>query len=193
MIFDRLYVGQYIPEYRTGGNDMRMQFLDPTWVLAVGFPGITKEEIEEIRFGDLKLGYTVIDDALFFLFKFGDIPWADAPYEPLLTAKPLNYYELDEPGKGATLTVLAVDTNTGEIKAMRVCGIGHMQTNNLHRLCREKDKQRPFTAKDKAAYSKCVDMVYEKYQTSEEMLKTMPLQNFFAILQSPDDGEGGTR
>lgn len=186
MNFDRFYVGQEIQKFKTGVTHMQIHYADPCWTLVVGFPGITQQELDEIQAGDLQIGFTVISGDLFFLYKLGQIPWADTPYEPRLTQEPMDYFEPDGPGLGASVIVMAVDTSTGVIKGMRMCAIGYGQTCRLHQFCREKDKQRPFTAADLAAYHSRVEETYRKHPTSEAMLRTMNPNNFFAIIQQPN-------
>lgn len=178
---DKLSVGQVIPEMQTNDVTIQMHYRDPYWELSVGYPNITEEEIRELVYGDFHMAITQIEGLLFFLFSIGKIPWCDAPYEPRLTTKPMNYRTDFPEGEGAPLCLLVVDTATGVLKRIRVVGMGHSLSEKLHAYCREKDAERPF---DVGKYDYWLSKLYNKYKTSESMLKTVNPSDIFLLINT---------
>ena len=171
-------VGDVLPEMRTGNVTIRTDFDGSMWSLYIGFPDLTDAELNEFRNGSFSLAITMIDGLLFFLGKIGNISWFDAPYEPRLTAEPMNYCVDFEQGQGAPLLILIVDTNTGILKHMRLVGLGHVLSQNLHAACRIIDEKRPI---DPQKYNRALAKVYAEYPNSELMLRTVNPVNIFQI------------
>ncbi len=172
-------VGRPIPGLKTGNVTVQMHYRDPFWELAIAYPAMTEAEIYEMREGNFRMAITTIDDCLFFLFSVGNIPWADAPYEPRITSEPMDY-RLDFPeGEGAPLVLLMVDSNTGCLKGMRVMGLGNLLSYRIHSICRNLDKQRPL---DKERYDRTVEQIYKRFPHSKDMLRTVNPGDVFAIL-----------
>ena len=115
---------------------------------------------------------------LFFLFKAGDIEWADAPFEPRLYESPMDYPEIVDSSTGAALTLYIVDTSSGKLMGLRTIGLGNEFSNRLHASCREMNKVRLLT---KEQYSKHVQEIYRRYPRSEDMLKCVKPENIFII------------
>lgn len=172
-------VGRPIPRLKTGTVVIQMHYKDPFWELAVAYPDMTEEEVNELREGSFRMAITTIDECLFFLFSVGRIPWADAPYEPRITSEPMNY-RLDFPeGEGVPLVLLIVDSNTGCLKGMRVMGLGNLLSHRIHTICRNLDRQRPLS---KEKYSETVRQIYKRFPQSKDMLKTVNPGDVFAII-----------
>lgn len=125
------------------------------------------------------MAITQINGALFFLFSFGNIPWCDAPYEPRVSSVSLDYPDIDESGQGAPLLVLISDSATGELKAMRMVGMGHILTNRLHAICRQLDSQRPL---NQESYRWNIQKIYKKFPRSDMMLKTVDPIDVFVVM-----------
>ena len=86
------------------GAELRFLISDPT-----------SREREQIKEGQpLHIKATEFKDCLFMLFKFGDLPWADAPYNVHLSPRLTRFPESFPEGKGLPLTMLFYDTTTGE-------------------------------------------------------------------------------
>lgn len=113
MIVDVKQVGKKYDEFRTGDTLVRAAYDDGYWSLTVGFSDINAAEIDNFRNGAFSFTYTVIDDALFLLVKFGAIPWMDAPFEPRGYIVDRKYETEYEKGQGAAMTVFIVDSGTG--------------------------------------------------------------------------------
>lgn len=170
-------VGQNYDHWKTNQVHIQMNY-SGSWDLVVGFPNITKQEVRELQDGDFTIAYTIIDDVLFFLFKAGNMEWADAPFEPRLYESSMDYPEIEDNEVGAALTLYIVDTYSGRLMGLRTIGLGNGFSNKLHTFCREKDKVRLLT---KEQFSKQVQGVYRKYPRSDDMLKCVKPENIFII------------
>lgn len=179
------HVGQRYPNWATGGDIVQADFGDGLWTLTIGFPGITPEEIQNIQLGHAQFAFADVEDCLFLLVKFGAFDWMDAPYEPRLYPEPQEYINFEH-GDGAPLLVFSVDTNTGELKAMRILGLGNVLSNRLHAVCREKDARRPL---DTEAYSKKVSQLYRRFPSSAQLLNKVKLSDVFMLIDQTDQPE----
>lgn len=172
-------VGQTYEQWKTGQTQIQMEYNGIFWSLVLGFPNITRREVQELQSGNLSITYATIDDTLFFLFKIGEISWADAPFEPRLYEPPMVYPKIKDENSGAPLCLYIVDTDSGKLMGMRCVGLGCAFSNMLHALCREMDQHRPLT---KEEYSKKIDQIYQKYPNSKDMLKLAKPENIFAVI-----------
>ena len=90
--------------------------------------GISAQEKEQFApQKKLTVRYTVIGDVCYFTFMFGDMPWADCPFSPALyrnLGKNTTFPDIED-GQGLALTVLLIDTGTGELCRVRLIGLGH--------------------------------------------------------------------
>lgn len=153
MVVDLKQVGGKYDEFRTGDTLVRAAYDDGYWSLTVGFPDINSAEIDNFRNGAFSFTYTVIDDALFLLVKFGAIPWMDAPFEPRGYIVDRKYETEYEKGQGAAMTVFIVDSKTGELKAIRSIGLGHVVSTNLGKECNRLLSIQPFSLAEYQARS----------------------------------------
>lgn len=176
-------VGRKYPEWATKGDIIQMNYQDGFWNFIIGFPGITLEEVKNVQLGHAQFAFADIDDCLFLLTKFGDFDWMDAPYEPRLYSEPQEYTSFAQ-GEGAPFFVFSVDTNTGELKAIRALGLGNVLSNRLHAVCREKDTRRPL---DKEVYHAKISRLYQRYRSSAAFLsKAKPTDIFMLIGKTTD-------
>ena len=178
MFVDVKQVGKKYDEFRTGDTLVQAAYDDGYWSLTVGYPDINAVEIDNFRNGAFSFTYTVIDDALFLLVKFGAIPWMDAPFEPRKYSVDCKYETEYAKGQGAAMTVFIVDSGTGELKAIRSIGLGHVVSTNLGKECNRLLTIQPFSL---ANYSRRVNRIYQKYTLSEYMLQTAKPENMFII------------
>lgn len=177
-IFESITVGGRYPQWIHPGPLVQIHFRDSYWELVVGFPDITPEEVQELHYGSVQVAAVVLNRCLFFLFKFGRIPWCDAPYDPRIDSRDRAFLSF-RPGEGAPLALIIVDTNTGEVKGMRMMGLSNLLSNRVHRLCRNLQVL-PF---DDEEYKAALNQVYQKYPTSESMLKKVNPKDITMILK----------
>ena len=121
-------------------------------------------EMESIRFGKAQFAVTVKDGIIFLLFKFGDAPWMDCPYQWWLNSPANRTLPPKEVGltEGALMQIILVDAATGIIQALRAIGMAHETTLALHAAIR---KQARTAWLGRADHGKRLEKVYKRYTT----------------------------
>ena len=132
--FDLLQVGQYVPGCRTHARFVRADHRDGMWRVFVGIPSMTQEELAQLRSGAVQLAAARFGEQLFFLLRFGALPWLCAPFEPRVCA---DREMLREPamGVGAMMAFAFIDSETGVAQAKRVVQLDADADDHLLRLC----------------------------------------------------------
>lgn len=171
-----LYKGQIIPELKTGSTMIQLNYRDPYWELTIGFPDMTKEELSEIENGDFFAAFVNVDDALFLVFAVGRIPLADTPFEPRLTSPFPSFHDYKD-GEGAPFVIVAADTFTGEVKHLRIIGLGTAISNDMTKKCNAL-KEKPFNQKE---YAKKLNKIYAKYEQSKRLLQFADKEKVFLL------------
>lgn len=97
----------------------RFDLNDEGATLLIYFNSPTKEEIEAIRKGKMKLAFYAEDEVIMMLFKFENLEWMDAPYSVHLSKNLSELNNIDD-GMGYGVHTVLVDAKTGIIKAMRL-------------------------------------------------------------------------
>ena len=105
-------------EYDDGGAFLKIFFNRPT-----------EKEIEDVRHGNIQMGYYVRDNVIFLVAKFGSIKWVDMPfnirrYERLATST-LDLSLTFEGKEGLSILIMMVDSHDGTIKALRQIASSH--------------------------------------------------------------------
>ena len=106
-----------------------------------------------------------MNNIIFLTFKFGDLPWMDAPYTPHLS-KNLHFddfNDLKDDGKGLSLIVYLIDSDNGQIKVMRLLGMDNKFSRSLIKDISE-ISQKEF---DQFTYHADLSQVYCKYSTND--------------------------
>lgn len=130
----------------------------------VFFDNPTAEEVLQFHSDEpLEVRFAILGGEIFMLFKFGDLPWMDAPYNPHLSRELTDDGIVFPETKGLALQVILADTRTGNVKAIRLVGLMTEFSNNLFSEIRNRNK-RPFSS---GAYFAAVNSVFDKYQTED--------------------------
>ena len=177
-------VGEIRKKWKTGTILIRADHDEYTWSLTVGYPEITEEETSELQTGDFQMTFTKLNDTIFLLCRIGKIDWMDAPFEPRIDPDGYRFPQF-EPGTGAPLVLQIVDTITGQLKALRVVGMGNVLSNRLHKACQEQLDTRIVLSPDENAY--LVNKTYREYPDSASMLRTVNPNNIFMLLKDKDN------
>lgn len=176
--FGFLAVGKCYDQWKTGMDGLfQLNYTENDWRLVVGFNKIRPDEVEDFRRGAASITFTVIDGCLFLLAKFGRQNWLDTPYEPRLSNETMNFRSF-EGDLGAPLTVIAVDTSNGEVKSLRMIGLGHVLSNHLHESCAKLQKNTDF---DLSRYRSKINKIYQRYPQSADMVKTANPADLFIV------------
>lgn len=157
-------VGQRIPEWATGIDGCVMEYNNLTGLTLTYF--LNSPNSSEVQAFDVsqnfKIIFTSIMDVGFFGLKVGELEWSDCAFSPnLYSFKP--EFSLPEAGIGYALTLIFVDSATGEIKSMRLIGLGHEFSCQFRNWCLT-SLQKNITAEH---YRKVVGAVFARYTTLE--------------------------
>lgn len=111
---------------------------------------------------DLKVRLLMKSGIIFFLIKFGDLPWMDAPYTVHLSKNLTHLIDIPD-NTGYFATVLLVDTATGKPAVIRGVTIDTSVSRLLNKMIQEQ-KELPF---DHNVHNATIQSIYSKYSTKE--------------------------
>lgn len=161
-------VGQVIPKFKYASEGVRIDWTDDGIYIIVTCYKPTNHEMHEYSSaGQAQVKLTQVNDVIFFLMKFGDLPWMDAPYSihlslaTNLSSIPDCY--IAEKNKGYPIRLFLVDTSTGELKRIRLFVLGNHESNKLNKFVQNQLKK-PFNWRQ---YNNTVDLVYATYTTAD--------------------------
>ena len=116
-------VGTRYPEFASGADIIRCAVDASGITLFVSLAGISaSEEAQFQQDAPFEVRYCVVRGVFFWLVKFGLMEWMDAPYNPAL-GEPVELALVDD-GAGYALTILLFDSRTGELRNIRLIGLG---------------------------------------------------------------------
>jgi len=129
----------------------------------------TAQEVREVRRGVAQFAFVHQNQVIFFLYRFGMMPWADAPFSIHLV--PASYRQLPPPSIGpdarALLRIILVDASTGIVKAARLMTFSPDFSGALEAAIR-KQAEAPWPGD--ADYDIQIQAVYRRYPTPRSML-----------------------
>jgi hypothetical protein len=174
--FSILRVGEaYSPTRRSWTEDVDVNYRKRAWELRLFLARPTVREVEAVRRGPAEFAFLEADDALLFLYRFGEaLPWSDKPFSwHLLARSRPEEALLPEPVREGeetrdTLQVVLVDAASGIVKALRLLTFSPSFTVAL-RLAVAREAERPWPGD--AAYDARIRRLYARYPTSAAMLR----------------------
>ena len=125
----------------------------------IAYHNIQKQEVSVIEDCNPVFSIIAINGVIFFLAKFGEIPWMDAPYDVHLSDTGMTIPDTSyTDGTGLALTVILVDAKTRIVQALRVFRLETWLSQRLKHLADEQ-RNKPFNydkyrAKVKAIYAR---------------------------------------
>ncbi len=156
-------VGQVVDSLKHHSEGVHFDIDDDGATMVVFFQSPTSEEIEQFKSGKkFEIRFTEIYGVIMITAKIGNLNWMDAPYTPHLS-KNLTKFQLPDAGHGLGLTLILVDTITGEIKHMRLLGLSERFTKRLFGVAMT-HKVKPF---DKMEYNNSINRIFSSYQTNQ--------------------------
>lgn len=156
----KFQVGEVIEKYKGSNEGVRFEFTDIGADLIILFKNPNDKEIKGIKKGKLQFNLFVRENIIFLVSKFGEIPWMDAPFHVAL-AKNLTKLEDIQEGQGYGCTITLIDSNTGEIKAIRYVSFNTRFSKVLKENIEEQIKE-DF---DKVEYNIKLNDMFSKYDT----------------------------
>lgn len=161
--FVKMEVGQPFAPMIGQGEGARFDIDASGAIVCVNMHRPTQKEIDAFAVNKpLRVGLFLRKGVMFMLFKFGDLAWMDAPYNPHLSGvTPLQY--LPE-GHGMALTCILTDAPSGIVmQNIRLVGLSTMFTRQFSMAMRDVLAQ-PF---DPVAYQKTVLDLMRQYSIKD--------------------------
>lgn len=127
----------------------------------------TRDEVRAFRKGRARFVLVEEGPVFFFLAKFGDMPWWDAPYS--LSILPQELRSMNEeyrPGLRYSLASVLIDSSSGGQRGARLCTLSAEFSNALH----ETLKRQHGRSIDRESYDGVIKEAYRRYPTTESML-----------------------
>ena len=166
-MFEKIEVGKLYREGKTRYDEGVLFNVTNTGLqLEVYFNNPTENEINNFKSkSPYKFGLFKKDGILFFLSKFGNLNWMDAPYSVGL-CKDMDSIVLQElpPTGGYALTVVLVNAATGVLVTGRVIGLQHRFSKVLKDAF---DKQKSLGKIDRLEYFKAIHNIFATYSSSD--------------------------
>lgn len=110
--------------------------------------------------------FSVLSDVCFFSFKFGNLPWGDAPFSPCIYENPIHFENDFSDNVGLALNVFLFDSANGKLLYVRQIGLGHDFSNSWIDWC--KKANRNLTIQE---YHQIVQKVFDDYPSDELALR----------------------
>lgn len=156
-------VGQIVDAFKYHSENVQFDIADDGATILVFFQSPTTEEIEQFKAGkNFEIRFTELYGVIMITVKIGKLNWMDAPYTPHLS-KNLTKFQLPNENQGLGLTLILVDTITGEIKHVRLLGLSEKFTKRLFGVVME-HKVKSF---DELEYDKSINRIFTTYQTNQ--------------------------
>ena len=156
-------VGQIVNDFKIYQEMVNFDIADDGAIMQVFFNHPTQNEVDQFDSGkNFEVRFTELHGVIMLTVKIGNLNWMDAPYHPHLS-KNLTKFVLPTEGMGLRLTLMLIDSSTGEIKHMRLIGLSEKFTRKLFGIAMEQKMQ----AFDHAEYLKTIDKIYSMYPTTQ--------------------------
>jgi hypothetical protein len=142
-------------EFNTSGGAIYITFNNPE-----------PEEIDDIRNGDIKVGVNQFKNIIFFMWKFGEQQWMDAPYHIALSPR----FDIYKPqsGEGYNFTIILINAANGIVEVLRQIGLPTQVSLEFYNLLDNQIKE--LDVFDINKYDIELQKIYNTYST-KEMLK----------------------
>lgn len=137
----KIAVGDKIKEFIKNDEGAVFDMADDGGILIIFFNNPTVQEIEQIRYGNLRFGMFTKENIIFILVKFGTLEWIDCPYHVKLSQNLTNIYDIEH-GQGYGLAIIFANSLNGEVKALRQVGLGHEYSKRLKENIEEQQEEK---------------------------------------------------
>ena len=140
---DFFSIGERRPEWKMMADGCIMEYSECSGLTLWAFyQEPCQEEIHAFSCDSaFQITFTDVKGIGFFCVKFGELPWSDCPFCPNLYDHKPEFSPLPE-GIGITLNVLLIDSATGELKAIRLIGLGAAFSQSFQNWCVQALKKR---------------------------------------------------
>ena len=156
-------VGKVVDKFKYHQEGMQFEIDDAGATMIAFFQRPTMGEVSQFASGSrFEIRFVELYGVIMITAKIGKLNWMDAPYTPHLS-KNLSKFQIPDKGQGLGLTLILVDTMSGEVKSIRFLSLSEQFTRRLFGIVME-HKVKEF---DKKAYSDAVNRIFSAYQTSQ--------------------------
>lgn len=157
-------VGKKYPQFVGKQESVYFDITDAGSVLYLLFDRPTNKEIEQIS-ADHPLRMSMVEKRTFImpLFKFGDLNWIDSTYTPHLSRNLHTPIEMPDKGKGLAVSVMLIDTHSGELKHLRLISMPEELTRKIFSAV-NKLAEEPF---DSMAYTQEINATFQRWTTDQ--------------------------
>lgn len=166
MDFEFLAVGQKVCAPSSEG--VTLDLSESGYTLIYRFNHPTAAEKRNLKSGAYQFKAVMLDGVLFFLSRFGNQPWCDAPFHRGLAQA--RSAEKPEEGNGNSLLVLLVDASTGILQTIRLIGLSHKFSMQLIELIEKHPEQAPVN------WQQTLASIFARY-TTEQMVEMAVIEN----------------
>lgn len=149
-------------------DSVKFDLTDGGVVVTIFMRNPTEREIKNINSeAPVKMSFLSEDQFLIMFFKFGDLKWMDAPYNPHLSVNLTHLPDHMESDMGFSTHLLLYDTSNGELKVQRLFS---MRSDLSNALIKEYNQ---IIAKsyDKNRYEERLTQLY-RYSTDDLLCRT---------------------
>ena len=156
-------VGQKVEKFKNHLEGTKFDIADDGATLMAFSPSPRPDEIEQFKAEhNFEIRFTELYGVIMLTVKIGNLNWMDVPYTPHLSQN-LTKFQLPNEGQGLALTIVLIDSNTGEIKSMRLVGLSEKFTRKLFGTVMD-EKMNDFDASE---YDQKLLQIYQRYTTKQ--------------------------
>jgi len=174
MSMEVLIVGRRYPRWRGQPDAYRVGVTDGGILLEVVMRGVTNREKRDFQgAAPLDVRFIPVDPIGFFVFRFGNQPWGDAPYSPGLLPDRTTLQQIPDDA-GLALHVTLADSTNGELVAQHMIGLG----TEFSRFFANWFNAAPQI--DHAAYDQAMTATFSQH-SSEQLAEMAPTEARFSL------------
>jgi len=164
-MFEELKIGGVYQGAQSKSEGCYFDITDSGAIMILNFCDPTQKEIDAVgKPGALEVRFTRIDDILFLVWKFADIPWVETPYN-IQYSRLLTKLDVPKEDEGLSILIMLTDKSTGIIKSLRLIGLSTDFTKLLYAEILQDYKNPSPKFKTSGDYTLAFMQIQKKYTT----------------------------
>lgn len=174
-----LEVGKKYDNWKIGIDGTMVEFNNSTGLtLLVFYNTPTDYEMKQFKLNrKFEIKIKEINEVIFFVFKFGNMPYMDCAFNPNLLNEKVSFNYINDESMGLALNILIIDSFNGELRHIRTIGLGHKISNKFIEYCKKQES----ATFDKNKFNDIVERIQATY-TSLELATLIEEENTFRII-----------
>lgn len=158
--------GEIYPETIGHKEEIIFDIDDSGATIRVFYSKPTAKEKKNFGSGStFQVRFVKMNSVLMMLFRFGILPWMDAPYTPHLSAN-LTVIPVPEDGQGLSCTIMLFNSVNGKLEELRFVSFPEETTKELLKTISDMKKE----SFDRLKYFMELNDIYHRFET-EDLLK----------------------